>query len=177
MRTYETTFIVNPQTDDATIDSQVGAISKLILDNGGNILDENRMGTRRLAYPIQKLTQGYYTTFVYEGTSEVISILDRHFNLGEAYLRHLTIVFEGDLEKFNPSLEDSYDQEEKIAPVSNEPEVKSEAIEEAAESQEEEKIEEAELETEEPVAETSEEEKPKTDESTDSKEFNEDDQL
>ena len=62
MRTYETTFIVNPQTDNATIDSQVGAISKLISDNGGEIINENRMGTRRLAYPIQKLTQGilYY---------------------------------------------------------------------------------------------------------------------
>lgn len=174
MRTYETTFIVNPQTDDATIDSQVGAISKLILDNGGNILNENRIGTRRLAYPIQKLTQGYYTSFVYEGTAKIIPILDHHFNLGEYYLRHLTIVYEGDP---SPSSKEVNDQREKAAPVEKEAEEKSEATAETIDFQEEEKAEDAEPATEEPVVETSEEEEPKADEASETKEFNEDDQL
>ncbi|MBU8932786.1 MAG: 30S ribosomal protein S6 [candidate division Zixibacteria bacterium] len=99
MRVYETTFVVNPQTDDVAIDKQVGAISEIISASGGKILHENRIGTRRLAYPIKKLTQGYYATFVYEGTPQILPKLDRHFSLGEEYLRHLTILFEGDLKK------------------------------------------------------------------------------
>ncbi|MFH1299837.1 MAG: 30S ribosomal protein S6, partial [Planctomycetota bacterium] len=61
MNLYETTFIVNPQSDDASLDRQVKSITDLITANGGKILKEDRMGTRRLAYEIQGLTQGYYT--------------------------------------------------------------------------------------------------------------------
>lgn len=97
MRVYETTFIVNPQTDDATIDQQVIAIADLIGRFGGKILREERMGTRRLAYTINKLTQGYYHSFIYEGPQELLPELDRFFRINEAYLRNLTVMFEGDL--------------------------------------------------------------------------------
>ncbi len=99
MRIYETTFIVNPQTDDASIDRDVTSVFNLITADGGKIVYENRMGTRRLAYPIQKLTQGYYTTLVYESEPEILPKLERHFKLGETYMRHLTIRFEGDVSK------------------------------------------------------------------------------
>jgi small subunit ribosomal protein S6 len=97
VRTYDTTFIVNPQTDDTTIDKHVQAVANVITKNGGKILKEDRMGTRRLAYPIQHLTQGYYTSFIYEGKEEIPQLLDRHFRMGEAYVRDMTIVFEGDI--------------------------------------------------------------------------------
>ena len=81
MRVYETTFIVNPQTDDATIDQQVVAISDLIARYGGKVLREDRMGTRRLAYPINKLTQGYYHSFIFEAPQEVLPELERYFRI------------------------------------------------------------------------------------------------
>ena len=96
MGIYDTTFIVNPQTDDATIDREVQSVSDLITNNGGKIIHEDRIGTRRLAYPIKKLTQGYYTTVIFEGPSRILSVLDRHFKLGEVFVRHLTILYEGD---------------------------------------------------------------------------------
>ncbi len=100
MRIYETTFVLNPQTDDATLDSQVAKVADLVTGNGGKILAEKRIGTRRLAYPVRKLTQGYYSTFVYEGNTGLPAVLDRHFRLGDEFLRHLTIQFEGDLNAF-----------------------------------------------------------------------------
>ena len=93
MGIYDTTFIVNPQTDDATIDREVQSVSDLITNNGGKIIHEDRMGTRRLAYPIKKLTQGYYTTVIFEGPSRILPVLDRHFKLGEVFVRHLTILY------------------------------------------------------------------------------------
>ncbi len=98
MRVYETTFIVNPQTDDATIDEQVAAVSDLIGRHGGKVLHEDRMGTRRLAYPIKKLTQGYYHTFIFQANETFLPELDKYYQFNEAYLRHLTIKFEGDPE-------------------------------------------------------------------------------
>jgi len=97
MRVYETTFIINPQTDDASIDREVQSVSELITKNGGKILHEDRMGTRRLAYQINGLGQGYYTSLIYEAPTQVFPLLDRHFKLGETYLRHLTILCERDL--------------------------------------------------------------------------------
>jgi small subunit ribosomal protein S6 len=112
MGIYDTTFIVNPQIDDATIDREVQSVSDLISNNGGKIIHENRVGTRRLAYSIKGLTQGYYTTLIFEGPSRILPVLDRHFKLGEFFVRHLTILYEGDVmaltepEKTKPSPEE-----------------------------------------------------------------------
>jgi small subunit ribosomal protein S6 len=95
---YESTFIINPQADDATIDRQVKAVTDLITANSGKILREDRLGTRRLAYEIKGLTQGYYTSVVFEAPPETPSVLNRHFRLEEPYLRYLTVLFEGSLE-------------------------------------------------------------------------------
>lgn len=99
MNLYETTFIVNPQTDDATIDRHVRDVVDVITRNQGRIRYENHMGTRRLAYEIQGLTQGYYASFIFEAPTVVLPQLERHFKLNEQYIRHLTVRFEGDLEK------------------------------------------------------------------------------
>jgi small subunit ribosomal protein S6 len=99
VRIYETTFIVNPQNDDATIDRQVVGVQTLITNNGGKIVRENRMGTRRLAYQIAGLTQGYYASFIFEAPETVLPVLERYYKLEDPFVRWLTVVFEGDPSK------------------------------------------------------------------------------
>lgn len=99
MRLYETAFILNPQTDDATIDRQVKTVATLITDNGGKIINEDRMGTRRMAFPIEGLHNGYYAALLYEAGPEIPARLERLFHLDEAYVRHLTILFDGNPEQ------------------------------------------------------------------------------
>jgi len=98
MRLYETTFILGPQADEATFDRQVKAISDLIERNQGKIVKEHRVGIRRLAYPIQKYTQGYYTRIIFEGNNSLLTELERFYKLEEPYIRFLTVIFEGDPE-------------------------------------------------------------------------------
>jgi len=93
---YETTFIVNPQAEESAIDEQVKAVGKTITDNGGKIVREERMGARRMAYPIEGLNQGYYSIFLYEAETSLLPVLERFMKLGDDYMRHLTIKFEGD---------------------------------------------------------------------------------
>ena len=99
MRSYETTFIVNPQADDVAIDRQVQAVVDLIEKNGGTIIHANRMGTRKMAYEIAGLTQGYYSSIVFESGTEVLPLLERLYKLEEPYIRYLTIKYEGDIER------------------------------------------------------------------------------
>jgi len=119
MRLYETTFLINPQTDDATIDRHVRDVADLIASGGGKVVYENRLGTRRLAYDIKGLSQAFYATLIFESETTVLPALERHFRLEEAYLRDLTIVFEGNLERL---LEDTSEVTERpAAPPKPEP--------------------------------------------------------
>ena len=99
MRLYETTFILGPQADEATFDRQINAVSDLIKRFNGKVFDEDRIGIRRLAYPIRKFTQGYYTRLVFTGEQQVLSELDRYYRLEESYIRYLTVIFEGQLDE------------------------------------------------------------------------------
>lgn len=114
MRRYETTFIVNPQADDAAIDQQVTAVADLIKNDGGQILNERRIGTRRLAYQIAGLVQGFYASFIFDAESTVLPKLERLYKLEEPYVRYLTIRFDGPL----PSTE------EEIKPTATDKEAK-----------------------------------------------------
>ena len=99
MRLYETTFILGPQADEATFDRQINAVSEVIKRYNGKIFDEDRIGIRRLAYPIKKYTQGYYARMIFTGDKSVLTELDRFYRLEEAYIRYLTVIFEGTLDE------------------------------------------------------------------------------
>jgi small subunit ribosomal protein S6 len=99
VRLYETTFILGPQADEATFDRQINAVSDVIKRYNGKVFDEDRIGIRRLAYPIRKYTQGYYARLIFTGDNSVLSELDRFYRLEEAYIRYLTVVFEGNLDE------------------------------------------------------------------------------
>lgn len=103
MRRYDTTFILNPQIGDDRIDATVKTVTSIITNGKGEVLRENRMGSRRMAYDIARQSHGYYVCLIHESDSGVISELDRHFTLADDCLRHLTIRFEGDPHRKNMS--------------------------------------------------------------------------
>jgi small subunit ribosomal protein S6 len=103
MRRYDTTFILNPQIGDDRIDANVKAITSIITNGKGEVLRENRMGSRRLAYEIARQSHGYYVCLIHDSEADVINELDHHFTLADDFLRHLTIRFEGDPDRKNMS--------------------------------------------------------------------------
>ncbi len=124
MRIYETTFILSPQADDAAFDRQIKSVSELITRYEGRILSEERMGIRRLAYPIKKFTQGYYTRIIFEGNRDVLREVERLYRLEEPYIRNLTVQFEGgpedisdefvkEMEKKRSRIDEDMDYEDK----------------------------------------------------------------
>jgi small subunit ribosomal protein S6 len=88
---YETTFIVNASVDDAQIEAAIERVQDVITRNGGTIIALNKWGRKRLAYPINKKTTGFYCHIEFEAEGSVIGLVERSYQLDELILRFLTI--------------------------------------------------------------------------------------
>ncbi len=92
--TYETTFIVNASLDDPQIDAVIEKAKDVIVKNGGEIVEIFKWGRKRFAYPIRKRNNGFYVVVVFRGSGELITRLERHYQLDENILRFLVIVLD-----------------------------------------------------------------------------------
>ena len=99
MRLYETTFITDSQLPEIEIEAEIKRVEDLIKSNGGEIVETQRWGLRRLAYEIEKRRQGYYAQFLYQALPAVPALLDASFKVNEKIMRHLTVVSEINLEE------------------------------------------------------------------------------
>ena len=90
-RIYETTIIVNASLEDAQIDAVIGRVQDTIVKNGGTIDALNKWGRKRLAYPIHKKTNGFYTNLEFTAPATLLPVLERAYQLDELILRTLTI--------------------------------------------------------------------------------------
>ena len=92
MTKYETTFILEPGLDDARANDEVEKVGQWIRDLGGQVLDVQRWGKRRLAYEINRRRDGNYTMILHESGNAVVREIERRLRLNEAVLRVLTVV-------------------------------------------------------------------------------------
>jgi small subunit ribosomal protein S6 len=88
---YETTFIVNAAFEDQEIDNVVSKVTSFLENHGGEIVEINKWGRRRLAYPINKKFNGYYVHLVYSSLPSNIPHFERLLVLDDAVLRHLIL--------------------------------------------------------------------------------------
>lgn len=91
MQTYETLFITNPTLTEDVERTTVDALSLIVTEGGGTMVANERMGRRRLAYPIQKHTDGVYVRFLYDSEATVPKELERRMRLSDNVLRALTV--------------------------------------------------------------------------------------
>jgi small subunit ribosomal protein S6 len=93
-RNYETTFIVNSYLEDAQIEAIITKVEETITKNGGVIKIFDKIGRKRLTYPIKKKNNGFYTFILFEATTEITAKIERVYQLEENILRYLTIVLD-----------------------------------------------------------------------------------
>lgn len=87
---YETIFIIDStKTEEETV-ALVDKFKSLISDNG-EIESVDEWGRRRLAYPINDLTEGYYVLVNYSAKPDFIRELERVFGITDGILRQITI--------------------------------------------------------------------------------------
>lgn len=99
-RVYETTIIINAALEDPDIEAVIAKVQGYIENHGGEILEVDKWGRRRLAYPINKKYNGFYVHYVYETMPNTIPILERFLVLEDTVLRHLTLILQEKVRKF-----------------------------------------------------------------------------
>ncbi len=90
-RVYEVMFIAAPETADEDVAKLNDAVTKLIETEGGSVVKLEDMGRRKLAYPINKKTEGYYVLFEIEGSGQEIAELERRMRVNDTIMRYLTV--------------------------------------------------------------------------------------
>jgi len=99
MRVYEVLFIVAPNTEEGDIDAIVTQLSDVITTQGAQVTNVNRMGRRRLAYPIGKFNEGHYIVLTVEGAGTEIAEVERRMRVNDAVIRYITIRIDEDLKR------------------------------------------------------------------------------
>ncbi|ACY47500.1 30S ribosomal protein S6 [Rhodothermus marinus] len=88
---YELTYIINAALSDDQIKEVIRRVNQYIEEHGGEIVEIDEWGTRRLAYPIQKRRNGYYVNMYFRAPASLIAALERFLEIDEQVLRYLTL--------------------------------------------------------------------------------------
>ena len=90
MNNYETVFILTPVLSDAQMKEAVEKFTNLLKEQGAEIVNEENWGLRKLAYPIDKKTTGFYQLVEFKANPETITTLEINFRRDERVIRFLT---------------------------------------------------------------------------------------
>ena len=87
---YETIFVVDLQKGEEEVKAIVEKFTGLIAKNG-NVEEVDEWGKRRLAYPINDLTEGYYVLVKFSAPAQFVSELERIFGITEGIMRSIVV--------------------------------------------------------------------------------------
>ena len=87
---YEAAFVLTPVLSEPQMKEAVDKFEKLLAENGGTTLAREEWGLKKLAYPIQGKTTGFYALLQFDVEPEMIAKLETAFRRDERVLRFLT---------------------------------------------------------------------------------------
>ena len=90
MNKYELMFILDPAMDDASKEAAVETV-KGIIATSGEVSDTDVWGLKKLAYPIQKKSEGYYVVMHFNAQPELPKELDRRLRISDSVMRHIIV--------------------------------------------------------------------------------------
>ncbi len=91
MRKYEIMFIVDPDLPEEDIDPLNSQVETVITDGGGRVLETEKMGRRKLAYEVDRRTDGFYVLLTVEADGEIVREVERRFRVMDSVLRYMTV--------------------------------------------------------------------------------------
>ena len=91
---YETVIIMNPVLSQEQVTETVDKFRRILTENGTEIVHENNWGLRKLAYPIQKKSTGFYFLFEFQADPTLIAKMEVEYKRDERIMRFLTIALD-----------------------------------------------------------------------------------
>ena len=93
MNNYETLYVLKPTLTDEETSANIAKIEEILVKNGAEILATNKMGMRKLAYPVEKNERGVYTIVYFKAAGSVIAELERNLKFNEEVIKYLTVKY------------------------------------------------------------------------------------
>ena len=90
MNHYETVFILTPVLSDVQMKEAVEKFKALLVSEGAEIVNEENWGLRKLAYPIEKKSTGFYQLIEFNATPDVVAKLELQYRRDERVIRFMT---------------------------------------------------------------------------------------
>ena len=90
LRNYETVFILTPLLNETQMQETVEKFREVLKENGADIIHEENWGLRKLAYPIQKKSTGFYHLIEFKAPTNVVEALELAYRRDEKVVRFLT---------------------------------------------------------------------------------------
>ena len=87
MRQYELMVILDPETEERTVDKTMDKFLTVVKNDGGTVENVDIWGRRRLAYDIKKKSEGIYAVVNMTTEPATAQELDRQLNLSESVMR------------------------------------------------------------------------------------------
>src|ERR1700750_380070 len=94
MQQYEIVIVLTPLLSEDVAKEAIAKYSKVLKDGGAEIIAEDNWGLKKLAYPIQKKTTGYYHLTEFKAPGDLINKLEVELRRDERVLRFLTIALD-----------------------------------------------------------------------------------
>ncbi|MFH0942154.1 MAG: 30S ribosomal protein S6 [Chloroflexota bacterium] len=91
---YELVVIVSPASGEEALEARVEAVSKLITGRGGTVVNVERWGKRKLAYPVKHSREGLYFLVRFKAGTQLGKELDTSLRISEDVLRHMLVRLE-----------------------------------------------------------------------------------
>jgi small subunit ribosomal protein S6 len=126
MNRYETVFIMTPVLSAEQVAETVKKYRASIASNGGKIVHEDAWGLKKLAYPIQKKTSGFYHLIEWEAAGTAVIPFETEFRRDERIMRFLTTAMDKHHINYAQSRRDKSNRKEE-APAKGEAPAKEEA--------------------------------------------------
>jgi len=101
VRNYETVFILTPVLSESQVKDTVDKFKKLMKDHKVTIINEENWGLKKLAYPIQHKSNGYYILVELACSPSFISTLEIEYKRDERILRFLTTALDKHAVEYN----------------------------------------------------------------------------
>ncbi|RDC56342.1 30S ribosomal protein S6 [Pedobacter chinensis] len=91
MNQYETVIVLTPLLSEDAAKEALAKFKAILTDNGAEIIQEDNWGLRKLAYPIEKKSNGFFNLTEYKSSGDLIAKLELELKRDERVLRFLTI--------------------------------------------------------------------------------------
>jgi len=99
MRNYEIMFIVNPNVAEDEIDKINAQIESIVTTGGGTVAKVEKMGKRRLAYPVEKFRDGFYVLLTITAGGDIIKEAERRLRVMDPVIKYLTVRMDEDIRR------------------------------------------------------------------------------